>query len=94
VRREGIYFCREGWTGQISLIGLEKLVSSRIALRPIASNPALLRLGIVHSLFDFIGQPIEVLVQWANISRLVLSVARSRISAASAASLRSFSMDA
>jgi hypothetical protein len=31
--REGVYFCREGWTGQITLIGLEKLAQSRIALQ-------------------------------------------------------------
>jgi hypothetical protein len=28
---EAVYFCDDGWTGQITLIGLEKLVSSRIA---------------------------------------------------------------
>jgi hypothetical protein len=31
-RREEVYFCRQGWTGQIALIGLKKFVSSRIAL--------------------------------------------------------------
>jgi hypothetical protein len=30
-RREEVYFCGEDWTGQITLIGLEKFVPSRIA---------------------------------------------------------------
>jgi hypothetical protein len=31
--REEVYFCRQDWTGQITLIGLEKFVSPRIALQ-------------------------------------------------------------
>jgi hypothetical protein len=32
-RREEVYFCGEGWTGQITLNGLEKFVPSRIVLQ-------------------------------------------------------------
>jgi hypothetical protein len=45
VRREQVYFCGEGWTGQITLIVLRKLVRTDSAFRgpfvglmPVANN--------------------------------------------------------
>jgi hypothetical protein len=32
-KREAIYFCGNGWTGNISLIGFDKFADSRTALR-------------------------------------------------------------
>jgi hypothetical protein len=61
-------------------------------MREAANEMALAGLYRVHGMLDFIRQLVQVPGNRPNISRLALTVARSRMSSVSAASLRSFSM--
>jgi hypothetical protein len=61
-------------------------------MKEATNEAALAGLYRVHGVLDFIRQWFKGRASLPNISRLALTVARSRMSSASAASLRSFSM--